>query len=320
MIRALGRIGGRPDGFGPASRAGWILLAGLIWLAAGGAQAGSQPSAWAEASANTRSVSLGQPFRLRLTAGAQYGWVRLPGRGLALPGCEITGYRETDVSVQHEGYAARQGIYEAVAFALETVGVPALAVEVRWVNGNTGMVYSPPFEIGVRSMHPAEGLALVDPRPPWKAHEWLGWEIGAGFLLALGGGWFWTRRNRWRKPEKPLSPLEEAEKQLARLRRAVAEESYPLLEGWRDLSNILRTYSGRRWNFPAREMARDRLVERLEEKGMEDGDKKKIEEILASADAVKFAKKPVRPGEFEKAWQQSRDFIRQTSEESGKMP
>lgn len=320
MTRAQGGAEGRPGGARPAVRARLILAAGLIWLVAGGAQAETQPPAWVEASANTRSVSLGQPFRLRLTAGAKYGWVRLPGRGLALAGCEITGYRETDVSVQHEGYAARQGIYEAVAFSLEPIGVPPLAVEVRWVNGNTGTIYSRPFEIQARSLHPAEGLALVDPRPPWQAPGWFVSEICAAVLLALGGGWVWTRRDRWRKPEKPLEPSEEADKRLARLRQAVAEEAYPLSEGWRELSNILRTYSGRRWNFSAREMARDRLLERLEEKRLEDGNQKSLAEILAAADAVKFAKKPVRPGEFEKALQQAADFIRQTSEESGKMP
>jgi hypothetical protein len=191
----------------------WI---GLAWAFAQPLWAGEN-APWVEAAANTQSVRLGGRFVYTLTAGAEGAAVRLPGRQALLPGCRLLDYTERDVSFRHEGYQARQGRYELVAFAIPEILIPAQIVRFAQESGEVAEATSLPIRLAIVSMNPESGLALINPRPPRRIGWWWEWWWLA-LLLALATGWGWRLRGartlKLRQPVRPKDPVREANQAL----------------------------------------------------------------------------------------------------------
>ncbi len=272
----------------------WLALTTLALALAWPASARAYETQWVDATVNTRLVKCGEPFQFMLTAGARNGWVRLPGKNAVLPGMEVLDYREQDVSKRHEGYLARQGIYRLAVFSMEEAILPPLRVVFAWADGNTTAAASLPLRVGIRSLQPEPGFALIDPRPPRRAHSLWGTLLLSGGLLAAA---FWVAV-MWkpRPPKKrPVPPAHlEALRRLEMLgtSRSVAEapknEKY-----FTELSHIIRKYLAQRYQFPALELNRSAIIRSLVEKGVEAKRRELTNRLLQETDLVKFAQEPV---------------------------
>jgi hypothetical protein len=266
-----------------------VFLAGFF----GGVQIAAAESKpfWVEAEVNTRAVSMGEQFRLVLTAGARQAWVRLPGRHVVLPGCRIIDYHERDVSSRHEGFIAHRGSYCLAAFSIEEIIIPSLPVLFQWPRGNTAVAQSLPLEITVRSMHPKPGLNLRKPRPPRCAGNAVGMVIlGTSLAAVLAFVMYQFRRQRSRKKKPPLPAHATAFHQLEALgkSRVAAEgraEAYFI-----ELSRILRQYLAAQYQFPAMELSRLAIIRELEQRHIKAKRREMINRLLEEADIVKFAR------------------------------
>jgi hypothetical protein len=243
---------------------------------------------WVDADVNTRLVQLGEHFRLILTAGARHGIVYLPGKNVLLPGCQVLNYAEEEVSKKHEGYLARQAVYDLAAFDIPDVIIPRLTTRFRFSEGRTQDLGSLPIKISIRSMNPEEGLSLIDPRPPHKpSRTWL--LIFAGVLaVALFTFVLVTRRRSGLKKRKILfAPAHlTAYKSLAILEKQPPTDSK---QYFIELSRIVRQYLANRYRFPAMEQSRVLIIRTLENLGIEAKRREMIDQLLTEADLVKFA-------------------------------
>ncbi len=270
---------------------------------------------WVEAAVNTRVVSMGEQFRLILTAGARQAWVRLPGKNVLLPGCKIIDYHERDVSSRHEGFIARRGSYYLTAFSIEEIIIPSLPVLFQWPHGNTVVAQSLPLEITVRSMHPKPGLNLRKPRPPRCAGNAVGIVIlGTSLAAVLAFVMYQFRRQRSGKKKPPLPAHATAFHQLE-----VLDKSQLVAQGRSDLhfielSRILRKYLAARYQFPAMELSRLAIIRELEQRHVEAKHREKINRLLEEADIVKFARTRLTGSEAVTRMAQARDRAREIIE------
>lgn len=251
--------------------------------------AAEQKSFWVDAVVNTRVVSMGEQFRLVLTAGARQAWVSLPGKNVILPGCRILDYHEQDVSSRHEGFIARQGRYSLAAFSIEEIIIPSLPVLFQWPQGNTGAAQSLPITITVRSMYPKQGLELRKPRPPRPAGNTVRIILLSVILAAFLVFAIYQLRRRSRKQKPPLPAHLTALYQLETLGKSVlAAEGRPAAY-YVELSRILRQYLAARYQFPAMEWSRLAIIRELEQRQVEAKRREMINRLLQETDLVKFA-------------------------------
>lgn len=269
---------------------------------------------WVDAVVNTRLVKNGEPFRFVLTAGAQNGYVHLPGKTGIFPECHILDYHEKDVSKRHEGYIARQGIYRLSAFSLEEIIVPGQRVHFSWVQGNTATVQTKPIPISIQSMYPETGFFLIDPRPPRRASNTMlivSSALGL-FILAVWMG----QGVRGRKRKAPAPAHWEAIKNLESLGKSrLVAEATKSDKYFTKLSHIIRQYIAKRYNFPALELSRIAIVEELMRQGVEAKRREIINKLLQKTDLVKFAREPVDYRQVAEAHGMAREIIILTQKE-----
>lgn len=296
---------------------GCLGLLVLVLHLAGTLAAQAYETQWVDATANTRLVKVGEPFQFILTAGARNGWVRLPGENAVLAGAQVLDYQERDVSKRHEGYLARQGIYRLTVFSLDEVILPPVRVVFEWADGTTTAAESLPVRMGIRSLRPEQGFALIDPRAPRRAHSLWGTLLLAGGLLsaALWVAVMWKPR----PPKKrPLPPAHlEAFKRLESLGTSRSVTEAPKNDKYfTELSHIIRKYLAERYQFPALELNRSAIVRILGEKGVEAKRRELINRLLQETDLVKFAQEPVDFKRVATAHGLAREIINLTKEQT----
>jgi len=273
----------------------------------------SEDNYWIEATANTRVVKVGEPFRLNLTAGARNGWVYLPGKGAVLKGCHMLNYEEKDVSKRHEGFLARQGIYNLAAFSAESEIIFSLPVHFRWAEGNSLTAKSLPLRIEIKHLKIPSGLALINPRPPHAAkNRYIIFIIV--FLLLFS--WLSIKIMQILKArhlQKNAPPHMRAFQRLDRLQQIQNHKKISGSEIYVHLSRILRQYLADKYEFPAKEISRLGIIRELEKKDIQEEVLKKVTDFLAQADLVKFAKAMVKKTQIEKSQKQVHEIIQITS-------
>ncbi|MCK5219530.1 hypothetical protein KAR10_08410 [bacterium] len=291
-----------------------IFLAGFFGMIQ--IASAEQKSFWVDAVVNTQVVSMGEQFRLVLTAGARQACVHLPGKNVVLPGCRVIDYREQDVSSRHEGFIARRGSYYLVAFTIEEVIIPSLPVLFQWPQGNTAVAQSLPLEITVRSMHPKPGLKLRKPRPPRSAGKTVSITLlGTSLATILALVIYQFRRRRARpqlQPPAHLTALHQLEA-LGKSRLAAEGRSKPYFQ---EFSRILRQYLAVRYQFPAMEWSRLAIIRELEQRKIEAKQREMINRLLREADIVKFARTrltgPTAIAQIARAQVRAREIIERT--------
>jgi len=191
-------------------------------------------------------------------------------------------------------------VYEVTTFALDTARVAGIPVGLA-VQGDTLMGATPEFILQVGSLVPedAEGIKDLADLAEFEK-SWWPWILGLAMLLATALGlWWWRRQSEdedeqnLAEPEPQIAAYDEAVERLAVLQAMDLTQADNIKPFYVELTDILRTYVGRRAHVPALESTTRELLNRL--RGSSRGSILpedvviEIDEVLTHADLVKFA-------------------------------
>jgi hypothetical protein len=200
--------------------------------------------------------------------------------------------------------------------ALPSFGVPWIQI----VSGRRGIVSHDPVEVEVASMLPAGNPPLRDIREP-EAPRGLGlvWAV-LGAALATAIAWLASRRRRTRPMLSPEpiaarqipSPPDPYAIALSRLDLIEAERwstRGDVARHYQEVADVLRDYLETAEGVPARERTSNELIWSLPPRLTEGGLRRRVQEILAEADLVKFAKLRPLPDQAARYTTQARDLV-----------
>lgn len=211
------------------------------------------------------------------------------------PRVEVQGDRATHV-IELELLALEPGDHE----------LPSITLRVVTADGVVGEVQTAPLRAPVGSVLGNEPNA--EPKPPtepvevWEDDYTLAWIAGGLGLILLGALFAWLFARWWRRrakaaapPPPPRPPWEVALEKLEALRldrdAAVREER---VVAWVDqVSDALREYLGRRYEFDGLESTTDEVVAELKKRKLIGLSIDEVVALLRDCDLVKFAKAPL---------------------------
>lgn len=211
------------------------------------------------------------------------------------PRVEVQGDRATHV-IELELLALEPGDHE----------LPSITLRVVTADGVVGEVQTAPLRVPVGSVLGNEPNA--EPKPPtepvevWEDDYTLAWVAGGLGLILLGALFAWLFARWWRRrakaaapPPPPRPPWEVALEKLEALRldrdAAVREER---VVAWVDqVSDALREYLGRRYEFDGLESTTDEVVAELKKRKLIGLSLDEVIALLRDCDLVKFAKAPL---------------------------
>lgn len=154
----------------------------------------------------------------------------------------------------------------------------------------------------------------ADKVPDFLYYYW--WLILLGIaVIAVMVIWFMKRKGKalpWRKPKPELNPYEQAMQRLRVLRERNLCNQGMEKEYYSELTNILRMYLWRRFGINALEMTTQQIRNAVRNSPNAKVGKKYIEDVLAMADFVKFAKFKPLPDDNIKAFEDVATFVNQT--------
>jgi len=141
-------------------------------------------------------------------------------------------------------------------------------------------------------------------------------------ILAVIGGviflvWYLKKRKNnepvfARKPKPLLPPHEEAVKRLEELRLSRMWQAGKIKVYHSAITDIMRNYFLRRFNFEALEMTSDEVLEHLEDNKVNEQALQKIRDVFHLADLVKFAKVVPTAVENDTSLDYCIDFVNET--------
>ena len=265
----------------------------------------------AETLLSADSVTVGDRFEMKVVVGHDgQGEVLFPHQLLpdslqtnpvfTLGDFEILGLNRSGSRPYDNGGRIDSVVYETTTFALDTARVAGVPVGLV-LSGDTLAAMAPPAFLRVGSLVPEDATELMDLAPlATFERSWWPWIVG---LLALEGVlyglWRWRRRGDEEVDEESapavpaIPPFEEAVRRLALLQDMDLADPEQVKPFYVELTDILRTYVGKRAHVPALESTTRELLLRL--RGSSSGNVlpddviEEIDEILSHSDLVKFA-------------------------------
>ncbi len=198
------------------------------------------------------------------------------------------------------------------------VRLPALQVPYRQ-GLQKGVASTQPLTLHVLMPEPDTALAPIKPifEEPARFGDYLPFILAVvGFLLLL-----WVVLRFWRKKEEPEEVAVVVQRDpphVVALRRLEKLESQKLWQQGRlkayysELSHILREYLEHRYHFPALESTTGEILETLKKGNLNGELLELLEEVLRTADMVKFAKAEPPPDRNPLALKHGEAFVRQT--------
>jgi hypothetical protein len=156
---------------------------------------------------------------------------------------------------------------------------------------------------------------------PLTFRELLPWIIG-GLLLALlviGLIYYLKKRKKhepvFRPKPKPLDPPHiEALKNLDALEDQKLWQNGRFKDFYSGISHIMRMYLERKFEFPAVENTTTEIMDEISRKDIDSSTQTELQELMALADMVKFAKVEPLPSENEKVLKQAKHFVTMTKD------
>ena len=142
-----------------------------------------------------------------------------------------------------------------------------------------------------------------------------------GILLLAGLLFFiYLRRKKnipiFQRPKKPLPPPHvEAMQALTKLETEKLWQNNEIKAYYSRLTDILRRYAERRFDFPAQEMVSNEIIGSLRSHIQDEELLSQMEKHLSVADLVKFAKWQALPDECNAIMKWSKDFVTKTQEQ-----
>ena len=135
--------------------------------------------------------------------------------------------------------------------------------------------------------------------------------------------WFILKHERKNKPKakvmkpKPkVKPHITALKDLERLKTKKLWQNGQIKQYYSELTDIVRTYIDGRYDINAMEMITADILKELDEAGLSHQLHQKLEQMLTTADLVKFAKMEPLPDDHDRCFKQAVDFVQETAEKA----
>lgn len=192
-------------------------------------------------------------------------------------------------------------VYEVTTFAIDTAYVPSLPV-VFTAAEDTFWVASSPFILPVTSLVPenAEGIQDLAPLAEFPRSIWPWVAGGLVALVALALLYLYMKKRREqpraqvaRTPPRVVSPLEEALERLGALETVNLHHPEATKPFYVELSELTRTYLGRKLDIHAlesttRELLRD-LKQRVQGSSLAQTEVGRLNSVFELADFAKFA-------------------------------
>lgn len=217
----------------------------------------------------------------------------------ALGDFEILGVRATGSRDWPDGGRIDSVIYEATTFALDTARVAGIPVGLAEA-GDTLQAMTPPAFLQIGSLVPDDATEIRDlAELATFERSWWPWIIG---LLALAGvlyGLWWWRTRGEEEPEETVAaepaipPYQQALERLSSLQQEDLSNPDRVKPFYVELTDILRTYVGRRTHVPALESTTRELLQQLRTSAsgtvLPNDVMKEIDKVLTHSDLVKFA-------------------------------
>jgi len=203
----------------------------------------------------------------------------------------------------------------------EYVLLPA-KISYKNASGDVFEALSNKLYISVESIHQESGEEVTDIRGVkgvigFRGASWL--LLILVFLLVLAGAGFIMWRKRHHAPvtakdvELPLSPHEEAKRSLARLIDSDLLKHNLYKSYFSQMSEILRRYFERRYNFLALEYTTAEVMHHIRKLDLDGKTRTMIRKLLESCDLVKFAKHKPAPNEVFQYNQEAKQIIELTA-------
>lgn len=190
-------------------------------------------------------------------------------------------------------------VYEVTTFALDSARVAGFPFGLS-TETDTLFGMSAALTLQIGSLVPEDATEIKDLMPLAEFKKsWWPWILGGLALLAVAGLlWWWRRRQNQLTNDAPVvleatPPYDEAISRLMQLEQFDLADPAAVKPFYVELTDILRTYVGRRIHVPALESTTRELLDRL--KASSEGRHvpseviAEINDVLSHADLVKFA-------------------------------
>jgi len=297
-IRPLPPGEGRGEGL-HLQRSLLILLCVTIALSSAAARAAAGPSpVEVEAKVDRATITVGDRLTYTLLVRHRPDYkVRLPAAGAGLEAFEIKDHQELPPEKLPDGRIQEGRVYVLSTFTTGDYVLAPLAVPYAGPGGKSGEVKTAEIKIRVRSILPADAKDIRDIHGPAEIPVSRARLIKFGLVVlgvaGLAAGWLiWRRRKLRPKVEETalLPPYQQARRDLDELANGPLLNSGQIKEFYVRLSDILRTYLGRRYRISALVETSSELFEALRQAGVETEILGLVTELFESGDLVKFAK------------------------------
>lgn len=256
-----------------------------------------QGSATGTLSVGDRSVVT---LELTVPAGLS-GEPRFPTWGKTWGDAEVVGVEPVERSGGSQGETSFHQRVTVAAFRPGKVPLPPVAVVVPQTGGSRTLSTPAGLALQVASVilgDPKEATAKPPAPPrslPWGRRFW--WTFAAMSIVAVTlGAWVFARRKAAEISAPALPPLEELERELARLAAGIA--GLGSIEGGgaparfaAALSSALRRYLGRELAFPALESTTTEIQRRLRTGKTPEGISRPGVDLLRRLDRIKFSRR-----------------------------
>lgn len=212
--------------------------------------------------------------------------------------------------------------YRITSFDSGRVNIPALAVYYQH-DGKTDSAKTEPLSLNVRTVQIDSTETFFDIKGPLKAP--LSWKEVLPYILGILGlaliaflVWYFIKKYKSRKaeyvPEKPKEPAHViALRELDKLKTEKLWQNDKVKLYYTRLADILRTYLWHRYDIKTLERTTDEILNSLKNTGFSDDEMfNKLEQILKTADLVKFAKMHPLPDENDRNMEDAYEFVNHT--------
>lgn len=251
----------------------------------------------AEVSLNRSSVTVGDPVLFRLIIRYNPSLkIAYPRLGKYLEAFAIKDFKILPVR-EEAGMNVEESQYLLTVFKVGLYEIPPL--EIRYNDPEEKTIRTPLLRLEVEAVNTEGAQDIRDIKDPLEiTWNWRPMARAISLLLVLLGtawGMFYLIR-RWHAsrqrqlseiPKEKLSPEEEA---LAALKKLQKDGWGNIKWFYTEISDILRRYVGRRYQFGAVEQTSEELGEHLKYKDIGEKPYELVKDILMESDLVKFAK------------------------------